>query len=185
MTDQVTWTHEIPLLNNYYMVMDVLFVILFGGGGLGVLLFLIMGPDNIFAILKLVTVTTGILIVLAFATMGIVMLNNVEMTFALNEKGVQTVLGKKETRLNKVALFFVFLTGKPGLISTSMLSMYREQTFVDWSDIRKVVMDERKKVISLSSERRLLVRLFCTPETYKDAVKMVETMLPDTDLKRF
>lgn len=185
MTDQVTWTREVPLLNNYYMVMDVLIVILFGGVGLSVILFLIMSPDDIFTILKLVTVATGILIVLAFATMGIVMLNNVEMTFTLNEKGVKTVLGKKETRLNKVAIFFGVLTRSPGLMGTSILAMSREQTFVDWSDIRKVAMDERKKVISLSSGRRMLVRLFCTPETYEDAVKMVETMLPDADLKCF
>ncbi len=185
MPDPINWTREVPLLTNYYIVMDVLFVILFGGAGLGIILFLIMGGSEIIAILQIVTLATGILIVLAFLTMGLIMLNNVEMTFTLNEKGIRTVLGKKENRINKIALFFGFLSGKPGLMGTSMLAMSREQTFVEWSSIQKAVMDDRKRVISLSSGVRMLARLFCTPETYDDAVKMVEAMLPDVEMKRF
>lgn len=93
---EVKWTREVSLLTNYYIVMDVLFVILFGGAGLGFILFLIMGAAEIYVILQIITLATGILIVLAFLTMGIVMLNNVEMTFTLDEKGIKTVLGKGE-----------------------------------------------------------------------------------------
>lgn len=182
---EIKWTSDVPLMTNYYMVMDVLFVILFGGTGLGVLMFLVMGGSEILAILEIITVAVGILIVLAFATMGILMLNNVEISFTLDEIGVQAVLGKKENWVNKVALFFGILARKPGLMGTSILAMSEEQTFVEWSDIQNVVMDDRKRVVSLSSGVRLLVRLYCTPGTYDDAVKMVEDMLPDAELKRF
>ena len=182
---EVKWTREVSLLTNYYIVMDVLVVILFGGAGLGFILFLIMGATEIYAILQIITLATGILIVLAFLTMGIVMMNNVEMTFTLDEKGIKTVLGKKENRINKIALFFGLLTGKLGLMGTSVLAMSREQTFVEWAVIQKAVMDDKKKVISLSSGRRMLVRLFCNPETYVESIKMVEAMLPDAELKRF
>ena len=66
---------------------------------------------------------------------------------------------------------------------SSMMSMSRESTFVPWTDIEKAVMDDRKKVISLSSGRRMLVRLFCTPETYDQSVEMVERILFEAELK--
>lgn len=180
---EITWTREVPLLTNSYMVMDVLFVLLFGGGGLAAVLILIMGFSEILAILRIVTLATGILIVLAFLTMGVIMLNNVEMTFTVNEDGIRTTMGKKENRLNKVALFLGLLAGKPGLTGTSMLAMSREQSFVEWSSIEKAVMDEKKRVISLSSGVRMLVRLYCTSETYHDVVAMVDRMLPEVESK--
>ncbi len=181
--DEIKWTYEVPLLNNSYMIMDVLFVILFGAGGLAGVLILIMGLEEVLVILRIVTLASGILIVLAFLAMGVIMLNNVEMTFVLNEKGIHTSLGKKENRINQLALVMGLLTLKPGLMGPSMLAMSREQSSIDWSDIQKSVMDDKKRVLSLSSGVRLLVRLYCTPETYNDAVGYVERMLPDAEMK--
>lgn len=181
--DEIQWTREVPLLNNAYMVMDVLFVLLFSGGGLGAILVLIMGFEEILAILRIVTIASGALIVLAFVTMGFVMMNDLEMTFTLNEKGIQTDINQKKTRFNKVALVFGLLAGKPGLMGTSMLAMSREQSFVEWSSIQKAVMDDRKKVISLSSSLRLLSRLYCNSETYMETVEFVEKMIPEVEMK--
>lgn len=181
--DEVKWTYEVPLLTNSYMIMDVLFALLFGAGGLAGVLILIMGLEEVLVILRIVMLATGILIVLAFLAMGVIMLNNVEMTFTVNEKGIHTSLGKKENRINQIALVMGLLTLKPGLMGSSMLAMSREQTSINWSDIQKGVMDDKRRVISLSSSVRLLVRMYCTPETYKDAVSYVENMLPDADLK--
>lgn len=177
------WTSDVPLLNNSYILMDVLFVLLASAGGLGLILFLIMGAAEIFTVLRIITLTLGILIVLAFGAMGVVMLNNVQMTFTLNEDGIQTDMGKRENKMNKIALFFGILAGKPGLMGSSMLAMSREQTFVEWKDIQKAVFDGKKHVISLSSGRRMLVRLFCTPEAYADAMGYVLNMLPDAETK--
>lgn len=181
--DEIKWTREVPLLNNSYMIMDVLFVLLFGAGGLAGILILIMGLNEILAILQIVVLATGILIVLAFLAMGVIMLNNVEMTFTVNEEGIHTTMGKKENRINKLALLMGLMAGKPGLMGSSVLAMSREQSSIGWSDIQKGVMDDRRKVISLSSGVRLLVRLYCIPETYNKAVGYVENMLPDADLK--
>lgn len=181
--DKIQWTREVPLLTNYYMIMDVFFAVLAGSGGLGVILFLIMGVDQFFTVLRIMTLTTGVLIVLAFLAMGVFMMNNVKMTFTLDEKGISTRMSKRESRINQVSLLLGFLARKPGLMGSSLMAMSRESTFVEWKDIEKVVMDDRKKVISLSSGRKLIVRLYCTPETYPKSVETVERILFESELK--
>jgi hypothetical protein len=183
MSEQIKWEREVPLMTNYYLVMDVLFVILFGGAGISFMLYLVMGAGEIYVILEIVTIAIGALIVLAYMVMGVFMMNNVEMRFTINEKGIQIVLGNKENRINRIALFFGSITGKLSLMGTSALAMSREQTFVEWSSIQKAVLDERKKVINLSTGKKMLVRLYCSPEVYPEAVMYVEKMLPDVEPK--
>ena len=182
MPDEVTWTREVPLLNNYHIVMNALFIILFMGASLGAILILIMGVSEIYAVLRIVTLATGAMIVLAFLVIGVVMISSVEMSFTLTEEGVKTVLGDQESQLNKGVLLLGVLA-KPRLVGSSTQAISREKTFTEWTEIQKTVMDSRKKIISLSSERRLLVRLFCTSKVYDEAVNYVERMLPEVDPK--
>ncbi len=178
---KLKWTYDVPLLNNYYTVMDVLFVLIAAGAVMGVLLTLIMGVSELYTVLRIVILTFGVLVVLSFLAMGLIMFNTVEMTFTLDEKGIGTSLGKRENKMNRIALILGIFTGKLGLMSSSMMAMSKESTFVEWKYIQKAVMDRRKKVISLSSGRRMLVRLFCEPENYDDALAYVEEMLLEVE----
>lgn len=180
---KVEWTKEVPLLSNSYIIMDVLFAVLVGSAGLGAILLLIMGWAEIFTVIRILTLTTGVVIVMAFIAMGVIMMNDVTMTFTVDETGVGTKMSKRESRINRISLALGFLSSKPGLMGSSMMAMSRESTFTEWKDIETAVMDDRKKVISLSSGRRMLVRLFCTPETYPEAVQIVEKTLLDAELK--
>jgi hypothetical protein len=69
------------------------------------------------------------------------------------------------------------------MVGTSSLLMSQKQTSLEWGDIQKAVIDEKKKVVSLSSDRRLLVRLYCNPNVYSEAIGYVERMTPHLEPK--
>lgn len=184
MTDAVEWRVEVPLLNNSYMVMDILFVILGSAGGLGVVLFLVMGGGAILAILEILVLAVGALIVLAFLVIGVIFLNRMELVFKVDGEGVRCDLGEYAGNLNRLAWMIGSISQRVNPMGASLIAMSRESTFVPWSDIKKAVLDGRKRVISVSSARRLILRVYCTPENYDDVAEAVEEMLPDAELKR-
>jgi hypothetical protein len=111
------------------------------------------------------------------------MLNNVEIIYTLDENGVQTALGKQDSIVNNVSVFFGMITGNLGFTGSSVIAMTREPILIEWASIKKAVMNGKQREISLSSERNMLVRLFCDPEIYPDAVKYIERMLPEVESK--
>jgi hypothetical protein len=181
MPDKLTWSSQVPLLIEYSIVMNVLITILLGGIGLGAFLVLLFGWSEIYTILQMVTLGTGAIIVISFLILGVSMMNEVKLTFILSENSIQTVL-EEETWLTRV--FYIFdLLSKPLMVGTSSFSLSQKQTSLVWGDIQKAVIDERKKVVSLSSEKRLLVRLYCNPNVYTEAVGYIERMLPHLEPK--
>lgn len=172
------------MLNNSYMVMDILFVILGSAGGLGVILFLVMGGETILAILEILVLAVGVLIVLAFLVIGVIFLNRMELVFKVDEEGVRCDLGEYAGNLNRLAWMIGSISQRVNPMGASLIAMSRESTFVPWSDIKKAVFDGKKRVISVSSARRLLLRVYCTTENYNDVAEIIEEMLPDVELKR-
>lgn len=184
MSDRLEWRVNVPLLNNSYMVMDILFVILGSAGGLGVILFLVMGGETILAILEILVLAVGVLIVLAFLVIGVIFLNRMELVFKVDEEGVRCDLGEYAGNLNRLAWMIGSISQRVNPMGASLIAMSRESTFVPWSDIKKAVFDGKKRVISVSSARRLLLRVYCTTENYNDVAEIIEEMLPDVELKR-
>ena len=170
-----------PFLTEYSMVMNVLITIIFSGFGIGALLVILFGWSEIYKILRMVTLGTGAIIVISFFIIGMSMMNEVKLTFILSESSIQTVL-EEDTWLTRLIYIFGLLS-KLHLIGTSSFSMSQKQTSLQWADIQKAVIDERKKIISLSSDRRLLVRLYCNPNAYPEAVGYIERMLPHLESK--
>lgn len=183
MTDTLEWRVDVPLLNNSYMVMDILFVILGSAGGLGVILFLVMGGESIMAILEILVLAVGALIVMTFLVIGVIFLNRMELVFKVNGEGVRCDRGEYVSNLNRLAWMIGSISQRVNPMGASLIAMSRESTFVPWNGIKKAVLDGRKRVISLSSSRRLLLRMYCTPENYADVAGTVEEMLPDVEFK--
>ena len=183
MSDGLEWRVDVSLLNNSYMVMDILFVILGSAGGLGVILFLVMGGETILAILEILVLAVGVLIVLAFLVIGVIFLNRMELVFKVDEEGVRCDLGEYAGNLNRLAWMIGSISQRVNPMGASLIAMSRESTFVPWSDIKKAVFDGKKRVISVSSARRLLLRVYCTTENYNDVAEIIEEMLPDVELK--
>jgi len=184
MSDGLEWRVDVSFLNNSYMVMDILFVIIGSAVGLGVILFLIMGGEDLFAILEILVLATGALIVLTFLVIGVVFLNSVELVFKIDSEGVRCGLGEYASNLNRLAWMLGSISHRVNPVGSSLIAISRESTFVPWADIRKAVFDGKKQVISVSSNRRLLLRVYCTPENYDNVAITIEEMLPDAELKR-
>ena len=184
MSDGLEWQINVPLLNNSYMVMDILFVILGSAGGLGVIFFLIMGGEALYAILEILVLAAGALIVLTFLVIGVIFLNRMELVFKMDEEGVHCDLGEHASNLNRLAWMIGSISQRVNPLGSSLIAMSRGSTFVPWNNIKKAVFDGKKRVISVSSTRRLLMRVYCTPENYDDVAEAVEGMLPDAELKR-
>ena len=184
MTDTLEWRIDVPLLNNSYMVMDILFVILGSAGGLGVILFLVMGGESILAILEILVLAVGALIVMAFLVIGVIFLNRMELVFKVDGEGVRCDRGEYVSNLNRLAWMIGSISQRVNPMGASLIAMSRESTFVPWADIKKAVFDGKKRVISVSSARRLLLRVYCNPENYDNVAETIDEMLPDAELKR-
>lgn len=183
MSDAHEWRIDVPLLNNSYMVMDILFVILASAGGLGVILFLVTGGESTLAILEILVPAVGVLIVMVFIVIGVVFLNRMELVFKVDAHGVRCDLGEYASNLNRIAWMIGSISQRVNPAGASLIAMSRESTFVPWTDIKKAVLDGRKRVISLSSSRRLLLRVYCPPDNYEEVAGTVEEMLPDVEIK--
>ena len=184
MSDGLEWRVDVSFLNNSYMVMDLLYVIIGSATGLGVILFLIMGGESLFAILEILVLATGALIVVTFFVIGFIFLNSVELVFKIDVEGVRCDLGEYASNLNRLTWIVGSISHRVNPVSSSLIVMSRESTFTPWGDIRKAVFDGKKRVISLSSARRLLLMVYCTPQNYDNVAEAVEEMLPDAELKR-
>jgi len=183
LTDTLNWRVEVPMLNNYYMVMDILFVILGSSGMLGALLFVVMGGNNILDILEILVLSTGGLIVLSFILIGVVFLNKMGLIYRIDGDGVRCDLGEYTSNLNRLAWMMSSASKRVNPTGGALISNGRENTFVPWTDIEKAVFDGKKRIISVSSARRLLLRLYCTHENYEKVAEVVDEMLPDAELK--
>ncbi len=172
------------MLYNSYMVMGILFVILGSAGGLGVILFLVMGGEYILAILEILVLAVGALIVMAFLVIGVIFLNRMELVFKVDWEGVRCDRGEYVSNLNRLAWMIGSISQRVNPMGASLIAMSRESTLVPWGDIKKAVFDGKKGVISVSSARRLLLRVYCTPENYDNIAETVDEMLPDAELKR-
>lgn len=60
-----------------------------------------------------------------------------------------------------------------------MYALGRDSVHIPWSSIKKVAIDEKKRIITFSKLRRPLIRLFCLPDNMADAVALVENHLSD------
>jgi hypothetical protein len=184
MSEGLEWRVDVPFLTNSYMVMDLLFVIIGSAVGLGVILFLFMGGEDLLAILEILVLAAGALIMLTFLVIGVIFLNSVELVFKIDAKGVHCDLGEYAGNLNRLAWVVGSISHRVNPVGSSFIAMSRENTFIPWGAIKKAVFDGKKRVISLSSARRLLLRVYCTPQNYDNVAETIDDMLPDAELKR-
>lgn len=184
MSEGLKWRVDVSLLNNSYMVMDLLFVIIGSALGLGVILFLVMGGESLFNILEVLVLASGALIVLTFLVIGVVFLNSVELVFKMDAEGVRCSLGEYASDLNRLAWMVGAISHRVNPVGSSLVALNMDSSFVPWTDIKKAVFDEKKRVIMVSSTRRLLLRVYCTPENYDKVAEAIEETLLDAELKR-
>ncbi len=166
----IKWTIKMPLLTNYYMLRDM--VIFF----VAVCVFffvLVMGvavlsgnTDGMGTYLLLWAVASGALLVLMLIAILAVFMNSTEFTYDVTAKGIMMSVGKKERKVNRLAILVGLLTGNIRALGAGMLSASREDYFLDWEDVRRVSVHRGPKMLVLKAGLIPGNRIFCTAENF-------------------
>lgn len=177
---ELEWRVEVPLLTNSQIVLNLLFIIMGLSGGATALLYLTLGADGLLPYINTIILATGGLIVLTFLVVGMALLNKIELCYSIDEAGVNCKLIDPKGAINRLTLALSSLSRKVNLFGSPITS----RASVRWSLVQKAVLDNRKKAVTLSDDKRMLVRVYATPQNYMSVAEMVEESLPDVELKR-
>jgi predicted anti-sigma-YlaC factor YlaD len=178
-TGLLTWQIDIPLINNRFMLWDSAKVITIAGAvmwAVVALMSLIVSGEPLFLPLTFVALIMAIVCALFFVAC-LILLNRWGFTNTLTEEGVGYTSGGREKGVNRALAVFGFLallSGKPGPLGGALIAGSQEDGFYPWSDLYRVDVHPGPRVISLRNSWRVVHRLYCTPETYAQAVAICE-----------
>jgi len=171
---RVAWDFRIPLVTNIYMMADctkVMAITWVVCSALVLLIGLIVDPGDVKDLLPVVPMF-GIVAAAIWVVMVLVMLvfygNRFYARFEVTSKGAHYGVSTTQRKLNKVIVVLGILAGKPGVAGSGMLAQSQEEQFFAWSDVFRVDLDPRRRVVILRNTWRTLIRLYCTPENYEE-----------------
>ena len=94
--------------------------------------------------------------------------------FSLNVEGASVEATEDSRRLNRWIVYLALLLGSPAALGSGLLAQSGENTFIAWPDVFRADFDEKRRIITLRNTWRPVVRLYCGPEQYPQAVQLVE-----------
>jgi hypothetical protein len=180
----LTWDYDIPLVNNLYMLKDLLIVIVASLVGMQVVLLIVgffAGGGAVILPLKIYAIVGGVLAVLFVIAAAVVFGNRHRTRFTVSSQGVAYESGSRERRINRVVLVLSVLAGRPG---PSLIAVSRESGRFAWTAVEKVTVHPRRRVITLSDSWHPLLRLYCPAETFGEIVTLVEAHVAAAAAKR-
>lgn len=169
----LVWGVQIPILTNPFMLWDLfrvfglVFVIFF------VFMYLITQGIDLDQLLSIVGMIMGIIFGLFRFAGLLIYWNGIDACFEITEKGAGYKAGKKAKRMNKIVLLLGLLAGSARVAGAGLLATSQEEQFFPWRQIHKATIHKRWRVISLSNNWRTVIRLYCTPENFDDAERLV------------
>lgn len=161
MYEDLEWDIRVPLVSNVFVVVDVLVVFLLLSGGLAGLVLFLTGV-NIYRVFRVFLIADGILIVLLFGVIGYVFTNRFMLKYRIDDKGVLVQVGPFTNQVNRAAWRFSSFIQRHGFHGGRVFTLDDESLFVPWSRVTRVVVDERRKVATLTTSVRPLIRIYCT-----------------------
>ncbi|MCW5852642.1 MAG: hypothetical protein KIT87_21400 [Anaerolineae bacterium] len=169
------WDYAIPVATNRFILRDM--VVVFGLSmvilqAILALMGLILDGEALWLPLSFWALIAGILVVL-FGLASLVLLNRVQAHFSLDTERAEVRMGRRERRLNRLATGLGFLAGKPGLAGAGLLAEAQETQAIEWKDVYTVKVHPKQRVISLHNSWRTVMRLYCSPEVFDEAVAWV------------
>ncbi|MDO8963353.1 MAG: hypothetical protein Q7W30_02555 [Coriobacteriia bacterium] len=113
---------------------------------------------------------------------SLLLMNRWGFTNTLYEEGVGYTSGTREKSINRglrIVGFLALLAGKPGPAGSALIASSHEDGLYEWSEIYRINAHPGPRVISLRNSWRVLYRLYCTPETYDQALAICERKVAD------
>ncbi|NLE75029.1 MAG: hypothetical protein GX604_10450 [Actinobacteria bacterium] len=172
------WTHNIPLINNRFMLKDMAVVY---GISIVIMELLVagmsffLGEEVVWIPLPIVGIVIGILIVLFLIAAGVVLRNRISMQFTLSPEGITWDMGSRQKRINRVGMILAMLVGRPGAAGASMLAVSGETGGIPWRNIHKITTFPSLRVITLSNSWRPVLRLHVPDHLWATAEAMIRT----------
>jgi hypothetical protein len=179
MSDVLEWDVRVPLVSNVYVIVDILFLVLFLSAAMAGLILYLTGFQNVYAVLRLFILADAVLVVLLFMVMGFVFTNQFQLRYRLSDEGVHCVVGDFEGSINRAAWVISGLAQRFSFTGGRTLSMVNEKMFVSWSQVARAFFDDRRKVATLTSDLRPLMRVYCTPDNVGPVFAAIRGFVPE------
>ena len=173
------WDIRVPLVFNVYVLVDVLIALLLISGGFAAFFLWVTGFKDIYAVIRLFLIADGLLIVLIYGVMGLVFLNRFQLLYRLDDTGVHVRVGEFESSLNRASWAITSFVQRHGISGGRAAALMNEEQLTPWSRVTRAFYDERRRVATLSSDIRPLMRVYCTSGNVDAVFNAINGFVPE------
>jgi len=141
----------------------------------------VSGFGDVLGVLRLFILADAVLIVLLLMVMGFVFSMRFQLLYRLDSDGVLIRVGEFEGSLNRAAWVVSSFVQRYGFTGGRVYALVDEELYVPWGVVSRAVYDERRRVVSLNSESRPLMRVYCTVENVDRVFSVVRGLVPEPE----
>jgi hypothetical protein len=181
MGEALEWDVQVPLVSNVYVLVDVLLALFFVSTGLAGVVLYAIGFGDVIDVLRLFIVAVAVFIVLLLMVMGFVFSNQFQLLYRLDDDGVLVRVGEFESGINRAAWVVSSIVQRYGFSGGRVFVLVNEELYVPWVRVSRAVFDDRHRVVSLNSDLRVLIRVYCTVENVDRVFSMVRGLVPEPE----
>ncbi len=170
-TDQdiIIWDTRFPLLTNRYFMWDMIKVL--GIASTILLTLMVVITRDLVMAIQFSGLIGGIMLVI-MSLACLILGNGFDARFSVGQNGVSYESGSTGKKWNKAAIVLGVLAGKPGTVGAGALAMSGEAGSYSWSEIVKITVDEKRRIISLHNNWRTLNRLYCLESNFDKVLQV-------------
>jgi len=158
MSAVTTWTKRVAILTDYYTGRDYCLWILTSGAAFTLLLLIFSEFDEPLTMIKMGGIMTGIIFLLFTFVAGVILRNHFALTYALNTYGAKQEVDQWIKNIHKVTAVGGALAGSMSTLGSSYTAQSQEQMSVRWTDLKQVIVDEKRHIVILRNKWRALIR---------------------------
>ncbi|HEX9915746.1 MAG TPA: hypothetical protein VGB32_12585 [Candidatus Bathyarchaeia archaeon] len=174
----LVWEKRVPILTNRYMLWDIFRLFAATGVIMNLLLDAMTLFEEVWSFFTLSLIGLGIVFTIFILVTIVVFRNHFDLTFILGPEGPFSAVDNRTRRLNRLALLAGGLGGSLSATGSSLLAMSQEEVGIEWKEVRKITVDEKRLVLSVHNSWRTVFRLYCLPGNYAQALEYVKRYIP-------
>lgn len=173
-----SWQVEIPLINNPFILLNVLKGLMLTLIILFIILGLILGLTNGITGLKMALFAcfwVGIFyIFISIFTLLIVLGNRYPLEFIINNEGIiMQSQSKRAKGAHRLALILGLLGGGKGTMAAGASGIHSEVFKCPWKGIKSVKLYPEKKVVAAKQNFIQIMYVFCTEENFSQVSEVI------------
>ncbi|MDI3540298.1 MAG: hypothetical protein PWR29_655 [Methanolobus sp.] len=180
MKETIEWDIDVGILTNRFIMLEVGRALFIAFLFTAMVISIIMLPSLVDGSLISAGVNTsgfgylllmiGLLFLFTAVFIVIYYGNSYMLSYTVDEKGVRTLTRKEQRSRNRVANTLLIIAGmlsrSPSVAGAGMIAAGRQDQFLRWKDVRKVVFHPKYHTIVLRGGYGIKSIIFCTQERY-------------------